>query len=553
MRKETQAAVRSRSARRLRDALLLALAAAIAGFWIYFHAVSPGTALRAWNPDPEAAYFVSSLAVFAGQPYVLVQHPGTPVSVIGTVLIALTWPFLRGSPADFVARLVERPEIFFTMAHALLATANLACVMALGRRALSVRRPADALMAAAIPASFFAVVPHAFFWTFYWSHNAAAFSAGSVLLLVLLASFRRGRLPATPVLWAIGLGAGVLAATQLYFAAWILGAMGAVALVANARRGARGAIGAAGTVAGASLAAFALCAIPMIPGRRVFVHFMRAVLSRQGAYGSGAGGFWDWATWLENLRRLLADAPTVFAACGLSFALIAVGLAGRGRARAGGLRAVAIGIAVQWLAMVILLGRHPSRFYLPALAAMLPLLLAIAFALWRRRGDAARYACAAVAVAALGGAARTLASDVRALGERLAFRSAMEAEVARRVAVASAARGPVLLLWGPGLADTPCYALWMGIQYSNGALHREVSRACPSEGLAWSTAVVMPDGWPAAGEIPALLVTTDAILARIPALDFGAAEIAEVRDPSGARLAFQSVTVVGGRARPASR
>ena len=83
--------------------------------------------------------------------------------------------------------------------------------------------------------------------------------------------------------------------------------------------------------------------------------------------------------------------------------------------------------------------------------------------------------------------------------QRTAFRTAMTDEVDRFVARQAMAHGvapdSVLVLWGPGLPDAGCYALWMGAQYSNGALSGPISRACPTEGLAWSNAAVMPEGW----------------------------------------------------------
>src|SRR5687768_15384918 len=149
------------------------------------------------HADPEIAYFVSSLAVFEGQPYLLVQHPGTPLLVLGTAIFGILFLFVGGPAPAFVARLVLQPVLFFLPAHLLLVTANIACAIAWGVKALPVRRPVDALLAAAVPASFFALLPQSFTWTFYWTHNAFAFPAGGLILLFLLRALRRGRPPTT--------------------------------------------------------------------------------------------------------------------------------------------------------------------------------------------------------------------------------------------------------------------------------------------------------------------------------------------------------------------
>jgi hypothetical protein len=137
---------------------------------------------------------------------------------------------------------------------------------------------------------------------------------------------------------------------------------------------------------------------------------------------------------------------------------------------------------------------------------------------------------------------------------RNAFRAAASGEVAAYRSGLAAARGmaleSTLLLWGPGLDDAGCYALWMGTQYSKGALARQVSQACPSEGLAWSNAVVVPQGWPADAAIPALIVTTEDMPRLLPAFAaFGTPELGKARNPQGQRLAFYPVTVTGGQAR----
>src|SRR5688572_9816227 len=140
-----------RRARRARLALVLALAVFIAGFFVHFHTAQPSTEFKLVNADPEIAYFVGTLAVHDGQPYVYVPHPGTPFLVLGTLVILLVWPFTASTVDGLIARLVQEPEIFIVPAHAVLVLANLACVAALGWKALSVRRGSDAVLAAAVP------------------------------------------------------------------------------------------------------------------------------------------------------------------------------------------------------------------------------------------------------------------------------------------------------------------------------------------------------------------------------------------------------------------
>lgn len=542
-------------ARRLRAVLVLALAAEALAAWLYFHLAAPGSAFHAYNTDPELAYFMDSLAPFKGQPYRGVDHPGTPLTALGTLLLAAIDPFVPSSGPDFVEDMIRRPGPFFVLAHALLIAANIACIIVLGQRALSVRRPGDAVLAAAVPASFFAFLPRSFFWTFYWSHNAIAFPAGVTVLFALLGAARRGRPLAAGTTAALAAAAGVMAATQLYFATWIVGLMvTAIVLQSVAGSGRRTlrwlvlppAAAALGFLAGVAPAANQI-------GR--FFGFTGRLATHQGLYGGGPAGFISPGVWASNAAALFRMAPWLFVVTGLVFGILAMLFALRRPSgyREKGLWAVALGVVLQWAATFALFGKHPSRFYLPALAAMLPVLLAVAFALARRRGAAARTTCLALAAATLLACAHETVMSVRDHAGRLAFRAAMQDEVPRvRASFAAPGAPPPLLLWGPTLPDAGCYALWGVNLYLQDAFRQEVTAVCPSEGLAWSNSVALPDGWSTEGPTPALLVMPEDVPRRFPAFAalgtpeaFGAA-----RDPEGRRLAFLRVVVRGGRAYP---
>jgi hypothetical protein len=188
---------------------------------------------------------------------------------------------------------------------------------------------------------------------------------------------------------------------------------------------------------------------------------------------------------------------------------------------------------------------------------MLPPLLAIALAFWRR-AKTGRLVCLAVAAIVLLGFVRTAALSVAAHAKRIAYRTAMDDDIDRYLSAYAAARGvdrqSVLVLWGPLVPDAACYGLWMGDQYSDQALHHEISQVCPAQGLTWSNITVLPEGWPAREEVPAVLITTEEAPRMFPAFAaFGEPELSAVRDPAGIRLAFYRVSVQGGQARAERR
>src|SRR5207247_8453768 len=168
--------------------------AAVAGFSVYFHVAPPRTVFCTFNVDPEAAYLLTSLAVFKGQPYVYVEHPGLPLALAGSVLLAPARLFF-GTGEEFALAVLRHPDAFFVLAHALLVVGTLLSMWSLARWAVPRRHDAQGWLAGGVAASFFAVTPDAFFWPVYWSHNAPALPLGTPLLLAELLASRRPRLP----------------------------------------------------------------------------------------------------------------------------------------------------------------------------------------------------------------------------------------------------------------------------------------------------------------------------------------------------------------------
>jgi hypothetical protein len=342
---------RGRSAAPLR-----AVVAAVAGFWVWFHVAPPRTVFLTSNSDPEVPYFLTSLALFKGRPYAYVDHPGATLALIGTAVLAPARP-LFGDAEAFAMAALRRAGLFMLAVHALMLAGTVVCLSRLG--ALLPQRGARAgLEAAAVAASFFAVLPSAFTWPAYWSHNAAAFPLGTLLLAGAWGAARRdGRLRTRPAL-LLGAGAGTLTATQIYFAAWAVGlAALPFTLAGLARRPAREALRESALVAGGALAAFAAWTAPLLPVYPRFVAFVRDVITHQGIYGAGPAGFTTFGTWASNVARLAAAAPVLFAALAAAAGMLAAGLAAqRGRSGRAALRAMAAVLALQAALLLVLLG-----------------------------------------------------------------------------------------------------------------------------------------------------------------------------------------------------
>ena len=61
------------------------------------------------------------------------DQPGTPIAIIGSVLLALTAPFISDA---FVSHHLRNPELFFTLARVFLVVATTVGIFVLSRWAL---------------------------------------------------------------------------------------------------------------------------------------------------------------------------------------------------------------------------------------------------------------------------------------------------------------------------------------------------------------------------------------------------------------------------------
>ena len=94
------------------------------GWWLYAHFFENQPFYI--QADPEMNFFMDSLNIFIGNPYAFYFHPGTPVQIIGTILVAMTYPFIRGGVDSLVQYHIQYPQVFLGMARAFLILGSIA-------------------------------------------------------------------------------------------------------------------------------------------------------------------------------------------------------------------------------------------------------------------------------------------------------------------------------------------------------------------------------------------------------------------------------------------
>jgi hypothetical protein len=439
------------------------------------------------NFDPEMAYLFSSMGFLQGHPITYIDHPGTPVQLIGSFLLALTWPVLKLLALDFVTFHFTHPEVFQVMARFFLLGCNIAALMYI-ERVFRIKRAGAALfLSAALASLYFAIHPYSLIMTTIWSHNAFNFSAGGALLALLYALLRKDEpLQWKPVL-AVSFLAGVLTAFTVYFASWVVGIL--LAVMAKMFLGEKK-VGKAliwGGMSGlAAVLGFFVATIPILPNYSRFLIWILNLATHQGTLGRGAAGMTPLPVMVSRFLDLLRQVPGIRVMLVIFAGLLILYLIGL-RAKwiqaegQGGKQAFLFGVTVQLLVCLFLVSKHPGLLYIIPAAVILPVLLACIFDLYSgvRPVPAFFSYCALglVTVAIMLLAFRSGGEYVLQRQDLIRVENAIEGRLAAIAQDSGKRREDLNILRTYGLYSR-CFALWFGNQYAGYQFNDAVIAVC---------------------------------------------------------------------------
>ena len=118
-----------RSSHWLSKPLLMFFTLAIVVWWLYSQLLFPDPVHL--GADPQVAYMLSSLSPFKGESYTFIDHPGTPIELMGTLLLALSYPFTRQTETSFLMVHISDPGIFLRIVRTLLVGMSLFTLVAM--------------------------------------------------------------------------------------------------------------------------------------------------------------------------------------------------------------------------------------------------------------------------------------------------------------------------------------------------------------------------------------------------------------------------------------
>lgn len=371
--------------------LKILIAALLSSYWIFTKLLQP---ISSFYKDYEAEilYFMNSLAIFKGGSYYYLDHPGTPIEILGSLVLGVFYLLSGKSAEAFIQGQLLNPEPFFVAVHILLTGMSIFCALFLFNTAISItsQDKGDLFFAAAIALLYFAIHPLSFSTLTLWHHASFNFPFGTLYLTALLGLSQNDKEIPISAIILLGLGAGFLAATMIYFAAWTIGTIIFIAISYYVRNiSIPKIVVVTSTLAGFSFLGFILALLPAAERVSYFVNWITELILHQGMYGGGASGIIAlptlWINFLDMVSSLPAFSFFVFSVLILSMYVIIKN--NKRKTEISGMWALTIALVVQILILLALNLKHPgaktffvNRYLLPT-AATIPILTLLAIQL----------------------------------------------------------------------------------------------------------------------------------------------------------------------------
>src|SRR5687767_11234988 len=260
-------------------------------YWIYW-TLNPSY----WfNADPAAVYFVDSLSVFGGYSYKFVDHPGTPVHLIGSFLLSLTYPFFKSQKAFIIFHLA-RPGVFFLLTNTFLLAMNIICILVFYKMVVTTLKYDRVMAGISLALLYFLLHPYSFPSLTFWSHNSFNFPFGTLWLLWLFTELRGNEEIGWQKLMWMGFAAGILAVAQTYFIVWLVSGIFTIFIfmLRSGKTIRQASMSSANMLMGGIFGILTML-VPVYKELPRFAGWLTRIITHQGLYGTGAPGIYTLA------------------------------------------------------------------------------------------------------------------------------------------------------------------------------------------------------------------------------------------------------------------
>jgi len=466
--------------------LILIIILPILGYWFYCNYIAP-ISPSYQDYDPEFQYFLNSLAIFKGGAYAYIDHPGTPLEIIGSIILGAIYPFLQNHQIGFVQYNLENPGLFLGLTRGFIVLTSLGCALLFYLVAISSKRLEATLTASALAMMFFMIHPYSFNTLIVWSHNSFNFPFGTLVLIVLFVAVKKGEEVPIWKLIGIGLGVGILTAITIYFVAWVAGAVITVVVLYRLRNISwQKTTLAIGALIASGLAGFFLATLPILNLYPRFVDWIIGLIFHQGMYGGGAQGITSPALILANIRTLFRGLIVLFLCVGVEFVLLVFAFF-RWRERVSekpGLWSLAVGLSFQILIVSVSIFKHPKNIYMLAVAAIVPVLMMVILEIFQYDAALRLILSRIFMIFVLAGLVISFFNVTMVRRNFATYVQNVDEQTSQALKEYSGWKGRapdnLLVLWTYG-TYSPCYSLWFANGSANYVFSRNITRLCGNQ------------------------------------------------------------------------
>lgn len=459
----------------------------LAGFWLYLSIILKGSLPYYRDYDPEMAYLMSSLAPFKGAPYFYTDHPGTPVEIIGTILLGTTYVFFTNR-ANFISYYLENPEFFLNLAHGLITLLSVLCAICFFLTVLRTLQKPNMYLALSLALLFYGLHPDSFKTLTVWSHSSFNFplGAGYLILLFTVAHAAQGQL-SNRLAAGLGVALGGMLAVMVNFAPWFVTTLVFIFLSNRMKRMPwKKSLVTGSVILLACAAGFLVSILPSIHRMPYFFEFIYNLFTHQLRYGTGPEGITSIPLLWSNLRTMFTSAPLVFLVL-LASPLISLFIFLQPNSRTPenhSIWALNCALLLQCGLIVLAILKHPGEHYLLSLAATLPVLLLVIVKLSGFNGRFSRQLGNALIIFCIISIGAFAFLSIKNRHAELREARAVEAEINRIIPEQemrlNKKPGELLLLRTNGTYSY-CSALLHGDFFSGGVFAAEINALCPSQ------------------------------------------------------------------------
>jgi hypothetical protein len=467
----------------------LLIASPLIIYWLYWQLNT-----SYWfNADPAAVYFLDSLSIFTGRSYAYVDHPGTPIQLIGSFFLALTYPFLGGQES-FIDFHLARPGAFFLMTNMFLLAVNILSAFVFYKTATSTLKQDRILGGTAIALAYFALHPYSFPSLTLWSHNSLNFPFGTLWLIWLFVELRKDQEIPRSKLMLLGLAAGILSMAQMYFTAWLVsGAFTVFLFSLRLNQSLRQAFASGLYLFAGGVTGILAMLVPIYKELPRFLGWLTRIVTHQGLYGSGEEGIYSLSFiplaigfWWENIRPMIIILLLTLTVLGF----IAYWKNTSAQKISPGVFAMVCGLVFQIMLIMLLMTKAALKLrYSLSLAAILPVLILLTLHLLETTPWRTSEAKRIFYIIALAGVGFALIIQINKQKQRAFVEQ--DAALAKTQAVTRLAReknvseNDIVVVYAYAV-PLKCAGL---LQASNwiGTFKEEIAEVCPNQHAIWDS------------------------------------------------------------------